>query len=235
MMTREELAQRINLFEKSSRRRELVAGGFVISGLLAVGVPAARFADTYPFLGPVCLFLMMASLALPSLVFAKADAKHRRALGLQCPECGKSLKGVTGRLAVTGCNCGGCGKKIVDEGTCDPARPLMTAEELSQRRDSFNRGRRRREWLILACMFGGMFIAFLVTAVGTHPFLGSVGILIMLGSIFLPPHLALKAAKRQTRALGLCCPGCDADLIDGVGEMAASSGYCNRCGKRIAE
>ncbi|RYD18222.1 MAG: hypothetical protein EOP88_23380 [Verrucomicrobiaceae bacterium] len=234
-MTREELAQRINLFEKSSRRRDLVGSVLMICGLAAICLPAVRFIDTYPFLGPVCLCMMLACLAFPLLFCVKAGRKKKRGLGLHCPGCDTGLTRVTGRLAVTRGDCDGCGKMIVDEGTCDPVRPLMNAEEISQRMDSFNRGRRRREWQILACMFGGMFIALLVTAVKTHPFLGSAAFLMMLGSIFLPPHLALKAGKRQIKALGLSCPECDADLIDRVGEMAVNSGYCNRCGKKIAE
>jgi hypothetical protein len=247
-MTREELAQRINLFEGGHKRREWLAFAFLIGGLFVGMLISTWFGKTYPTLQPVRVFIFPACIVLPSLGFVWFDRRRSRAFGLSCPECGTSLAGVRGRLAVTTCHCDRCGKKIVE----DDASPsnssqkrgehpidgaITTAAELAQRLQSFEKDSRRREWLLAGFMIAWLFLILLIVTrlFRHHPFLGLIVLVMLLIFISLPSFILTNLSKRQIKALRLSCPECDQSLRGEVGQMAVASCYCGYCGKKIVE
>lgn len=236
MMTREELAQRITRFGKGSRSRELLAAGLMLGGLFLGMLLSTRFGKTYPSLQPFIGVVAVVSIGVPTFVFAMLDRRRRRALGLHCPECGTSLSGVTGRLAVTTCHCDRCGKKIV-EGDVEPTSiSCQDAAGLARRIDLFESGSRKRRRLGIALMFGGLLMVLIVTRIfAAYPFMGPVGLILIFCSIIVPPSIFVRIDKRHIRALGLSCPACERPLTGRNGRMAVSSLHCSQCGKKIVE
>ena len=247
-MTREELAQRINLFEGGHKGREWLAFAFLICGLSVGMLTSTWFGKNFPILRPDRAFILPASIVLPALAFAWFDRRRGRALGLHCPECGASLARERGRLAVTTCHCDRCGKKIVEDDVGPSIssqvrgeRPVgvrvTTSAELAQRLQSFEKDSRRREWLVAGFMIAGLFVimGMVIRLVKQHPILAPIAVVIFLFCMFLPLFIFTKLNKRQIKTLGLSCPECDQSLRGKVGQMTVASCYCGYCGKKIVE
>ncbi|RYD46401.1 MAG: hypothetical protein EOP85_07505 [Verrucomicrobiaceae bacterium] len=114
MMTREELAQRINAFEKDNRKREWPLLALVIGGVILVACLTIRFTSVSPVIGTAGLLMMLAAVLVPGILLGAVNRKRIRKLGLHCPECDCILAGPVGRMAVTTCHCSQCGKRIVE-------------------------------------------------------------------------------------------------------------------------
>jgi hypothetical protein len=113
-MTREELAQRINSFERDNRRQEWPFLAVLIVGALSTGLLGARYADESPVIGWLCVPLMFAWILVPSRLLGRINKRRMKTLDLYCPHCNCSLAGPVGRLAVTTLFCSQCGKQIVE-------------------------------------------------------------------------------------------------------------------------
>ncbi len=112
-MTREDLAQKINSFERDNRKWEWPFLAVYIGGVLAIGLWMARWADQSSAIAGVAL--LFAWIIFPSLLFGRINKRRMRSFGLYCPSCNISLTGPVGRLAVTTLYCSHCGKQIIEE------------------------------------------------------------------------------------------------------------------------
>lgn len=110
-MTRKELAQRINSFEKELRKREWSLSGIYILGLIGGSVVLAdptRDSD-------LLLVVLLIWIVIPIFIVTKMNKKRRNELGLNCPNCEVNLVNEVGRLAVATLYCSQCGTKILHE------------------------------------------------------------------------------------------------------------------------
>ena len=116
-MTREELALRINSFEKDNRKWEWPFVAIYILGMAAIGILFARPADDSNLIAGLAIVTLFIWILIPIPILGKINKKRMRALGLNCPACDVSLAGGVGRLAVTTLYCSQCGTRILEDQT----------------------------------------------------------------------------------------------------------------------
>lgn len=112
-MTREELARRINSFEKDNRKWEWPFAAVYLLGMVAIGILFARPANESNLIGAAAIVTLFIWIVAPIPIIGRINKKRMRRLGLHCPSCDASLVGGVGRLAVTTLYCSHCGAKIV--------------------------------------------------------------------------------------------------------------------------
>jgi len=100
-MTREELASRINSFEKANRKREWPFAVIYILGIAMIGILFALPADESNLAGGIALVVLFLWILIPIPFLAKINKTRLQDLNLYCPSCNVSLAGAVGRLAVT--------------------------------------------------------------------------------------------------------------------------------------
>lgn len=115
-MTREELATRLNSFEKDNRKWEWPFVAVYVLGMIAIGLLFARPADQSHLVAAVAIMTLSIWVVAPIPILGRINKKRMRRLGLHCPSCDASLVGGVGRLAVTTLYCSQCGAKIVENG-----------------------------------------------------------------------------------------------------------------------
>lgn len=114
-MTRKELAERIQTFEKGRAKWEWPFIFVFIIGLIIIGalfIEPSTHSNWIAALGIVAVFLWI---MVPIPVAKRMTQKRMRELGLICPKCGAWLFHETGRLAVATQHCCKCGEKILED------------------------------------------------------------------------------------------------------------------------
>jgi|APTNR8051073442_1049403.scaffolds.fasta_scaffold01697_13 hypothetical protein len=112
-MTRKELAEKINSFEKGNRKREWPMVLVFLPGIVLIGLFGAKVADDSPLLGALAILLMLAWIVGTTWLAIRTNNKRVRDLGLLCPSCEANLAGPIGRLAVATTYCSHCGTQIL--------------------------------------------------------------------------------------------------------------------------
>lgn len=127
MRTRKELAQRLNSFEKETKKWDFPFTIIFILGLLGMAMMIPRFDDGSTLFNTIATIALFAWLIIPLPILAKVNKKRLKSASLNCPSCSVSLVGPIGRMAITTLYCSKCGSKIVsDENESDDVSSMIS-------------------------------------------------------------------------------------------------------------
>jgi hypothetical protein len=115
-MTRAEFMQKVESLKESSTRE-----GIWILGFLAIFVLGLVGINNYPgklpenIRGLVFIFTLFGGLWGIIAFFGNKAKRHRRQLGLVCPNCKKDFVGTSVQIIIASGRCGNCGAFVLED------------------------------------------------------------------------------------------------------------------------